>query len=210
MVCLFGKKEERVQSDGLGIGRVQSDGLGIGRVQKGYRKDTELKRGDLSIQSKLDIILRFGIFHTIVQPPKHHKKPPISIPPHPLIPPFSFQTNNSRLIKIHKTRHIVSQLHLQLLVIRETSHIFHNLNHPRHNLLHLLPRQRSRHPLPIIPRMLAYQIIPVRKELLHESFERFIGVPVPHQRHYRELKVGQIVRFLLRNHASNLLQNDYK
>ena len=73
MVCLFGKKGERVQSDGLGIGRVQSDGLGIGRVQKGYRKDTELKRGDLSIQSKLDIILRFSILHTIVQPPIHHK-----------------------------------------------------------------------------------------------------------------------------------------
>lgn len=94
--------------------------------------------------------------------------------------PFSFQTNNSRLIKIHKTRHIVSQLLLQLLVVRETSHILHNLHHPRHNLLHLLPRQRSRHPLHIIPRMLTYQIIPVRKELFQKSLERFIGVPIPH------------------------------
>ena len=72
-VFVWKERREEVQSDGLGIGRVQSDGLGIGRVQKGYRKDTELKRGDLSIQSKLDIILRFSILHTIVQPPIHHK-----------------------------------------------------------------------------------------------------------------------------------------
>ena len=63
MVCLFGKKGEEVQSDGLGIGR----------VQRGYREDSKLKRGDLRIKYELDIILRFSTLHTIVQPPIHHK-----------------------------------------------------------------------------------------------------------------------------------------
>ena len=198
--------------DGVFVGKKAS---GYGEVkewgQRGHRVE---ERGQRSYRVKeKGHENQVGIrHHSALQHTLHHrstsKTPRTSTHSQPLPIrsfPFSFQTNNSTLIKIHKTRHIVSQLLLQLLVIRETPHIFHDLHHPRHDLLHLLPRQRSRHPLHIIARNLAYQIISACEELLQEFFERFFGVPLPHQRHNRELKVGQIILLLLRNHASDLL-----